>query len=214
MLNKCIEEFCFNYLRSYEGSLVDNIIINLPNIDVNIHQSTSSKTEIKMHGKVSVVGGKVKGKACKVNRDIVIDLNYSGKLVNIDAFCNIYLPSKNFKILSINSDSSICIEERIYAGLLKATTTSGIIRSNATFKKAILKSESGTIEARFFAESDVEVNITSKSGDINVSISNVAKYLINTHSTLGAVRNYFKQSGSTYTAIGDITSSSGNILIN
>ena len=209
-----LEDFCLNYFRSCEGGAVDNIIINLPNVDVNVHQSTSSKIEVNLRGKVSVVGGQVRCKARRVNRNIVVALYTYGKVIDTKIGFDIYLPAKDFKLISILSTSNVLIEERIYAKTLKVRTTSGMIKSDVTFEKAILESVSGPIEARFFAESDVETYISSESGDINLGIRNIGRFLIDTHTTLGSVRNYFRQSRSHYTAFGEVSSNSGNIFIN
>ena len=124
------------------------------------------------------------------------------------------MPAKNFKLISILSAANVLIEKGIYTETLKVRTTSGMIKSDVTFEKAILESASGLIEARFFAESDVETYISSESGDINLGIGNIGRFLINTHATLGSVRNYFRQSSGNHTAFGEVSSNSGNIFVN
>ena len=201
----------FDHFRCYEGGMADNIIINLPNADINVHQEISSKIKINISGAVKLIDDDVRCRAERKNRNVVITLLTKGKIVEASFKVDIYLPIKDFKLLSIISSSNICIGEGVYAKTLRVRTTSGMIKSNLTFENAVLESVDGDIDVSFFAESDVKASIFSESGDINLRLANIRKAHIDTH-TAGAVRNYFRESRG-YNALIDISSISGDIFI-
>lgn len=209
--NEEVKKKGFNEQRVYEGGKVDNIVINLPYSKVNVHQSSSSKTKIKLVGGISL-SGEINFRIYLKDRTLVVFLHTDGEVVSSNLRLQIFLPIKNYKLLSILGTSNIFIEDKVFTKMLRVKTEDGKVETNAVFEKATLKSVSGDIDVSTTAESDIEVNASTTSGNIDVKLNNIREANINTHTISGFTKSVLEKSRG-YTALIKASSISGNIFV-
>lgn len=209
--NEEVKKKGFNEQRVYEGGKVDNIVINLPYSKVNVHQSSSSKTKIKLVGGISY-SGEIIYRVYLKNRNLIVWLHTDGKVVSSNLSLQIFLPIKNYKLLSILGTSNICIEDKVFTKTLRVKTEEGKVETNAVFEKAILKSTNGDINVNITAESDIEIDASTTSGNIDIKLNNIKEGNIDTHTILGSPKYTLRKTGG-YTALIEASSTSGNIFV-
>ena len=208
--NEEVKKKGFNEQRVYEGGKVDNIVINLPYSKVNVHQSFSSKTKIKLVGGISL-SGEINFRIYLKDRTLLVLLHTDGEVVSSNLRLQIFLPIKNYKLLSILGTSNICIEDKVFTKMLRVKTEDGKVETNAVFEKATLKSVSGDIDVSTTAESDIEVNASTTSGNIS-KLNNVREANINKHTISGFTKSVLRKTRG-YTALIEASSTSGNIFV-
>lgn len=203
-----------NYFRNFEVGITNNIVINLPKVDINVHQSVSSKVEATLRGTVSIIGGDEKCRVRREGQNFVVDLYTQGKIIDANLRLDIYLPIKEYDLISIiSTNANVCIDKGIYAKEFRLRTTSGVVKSYMTFKNAILESVDASIDVELFAESNVKASIFTESGDINLRLIHIKKAFIDTFTETGSIRNNLRETRG-YTALMDVSSINGNISIN
>lgn len=149
-----------------------------------------------------------------IKRELKIELkseaNSYGKNLQLD----VIVPHKIFKEISIESITSgdINLSENISTEYLKLKSGSGDLKTSATFDKASINSCHGDVELSIYANKDICMEITTRSGDVSTKLNNIRHVNIATKSVIGEFINHHTEATG-YIANVNISTITGDITI-
>lgn len=191
---------------------VEKITIDSRMADVDVSVSNSEKVEAHFFGEVSV-DGDVKFDVKRILNEIIVTLNFSETSFGGNLKLNVTIPSKEFKQISIKTNSGdVQLRENVATSGLKVKTQSGDIETNSIFRHATLKTMSGDVDIFINAISNVELEVSTMSGDIEAELQNIGHVNLSSSTMSGTTK---KRHNSTvgYTADVDLSTMSGDIKV-
>lgn len=203
----------FSELQKCDGDIVDSVVIDTTSVDVNVHQWTSSNITVKFEGEANVISGDIEFECYIIKRKLYVTTSTKGNITDQDLKLDVWLPPRLFSSLTVKGTSSnVCINKGVYARFVEVQTSSGNIRVGAAFVKSNLKTNEGDVELSFNAQSRIDVKISTISGNISISPSNVRKFNLSAKTKHGKVKNNYHGTYG-YVAMVNASSKDGNIIV-
>lgn len=206
----------FDEKKVEESNGIDKIVIDSSFVDINISSSNSSKIETHFHGS-AILDRDINFDVKVINRELRIKIEYSGNCCNSTLKLDIDVPvEKTFKLISVNTMSGdINLNEKVSTEDFKVRTQSGDLETiYANLKNVSIKTMSGDVELIIKAKKDIDLDINTMSGDVNVQLNNISRVAnISTHSMSGDITNRYIVNAEGYSANIDISTMSGDIKI-
>ncbi len=191
---------------------VEKITIDSSMADVDVSVSNSEKVEAHFFGEASV-DGDVKFDVKRILNEIIITLDFSGTSFGDNLKLNVTIPAKEFKQISIKTNSgNVQLRENVATTGLKVKTQSGDVETNSIFRHATLKTMSGDVDIFINAISNVELDVSTMSGDIEVELQNIGYVNLSSITMSGTTKNRHNSTVG-YTANFYLSTMSGDIKI-
>lgn len=131
--------------------------------------------------------------------------------INCDLSVCIQIPNNNIKSLGVHSkNANINIDSSVNVNKIDIDSKNGSIDVYAAFNTLNAECKNGDINVDSNAKNDVILDLLSKNGDVDVSISNIGVSKVSVDSKNGTSRNVPKLRG-IYTAVGYISSKNGDV---
>lgn len=203
---------------------VRNIIIS-SDINVKISASDTNDVTAHMHGS-GIMGKSPQLSVTRVGNEIRVCVecfkNFSNNSINIVSnsinivtsncklFIDIQIPNKKFDILSVQGkNANIDISRSVNTNKIDIESKNGNADIFAIFNTLSAECKNGNINVDSKAVDDVILNLISKNGNVDVSVSNIGVSKVFVEAKNGTSRNIPKLGG-IYTAYGCISSKNGN----
>lgn len=191
---------------------VEKITIDSSIADVDVSVSNSEKVEAHFFGEASI-DGDIKFDVKRIFNEIIVTLNFSGTSFGDNLKLNVTIPAKEFKQISIKTNSGdVQLRENVATSGLKIKTQSGDVETNSIFRHATLKTMSGDVDIFINAISNVELEVSTMSGDIEAKLQNIGHVNLSSSTMSGTTKNRHNSTVG-YTADVDLSTMSGDIKI-
>lgn len=221
--------------RKRKSEDIDTILINSGAIDVDIVNSDTSMIEALFIGQLNVdnVEGKTKFDFEVKEHQLVISVDFKEKCYFNNLKLIVSIPSKMFEkvcIYSVSADVKICgnistkllrfetatgdleVLEEVRVREFNAVTTAGDIKYRGNFSKANIQATNGDIKLKIDAKNDIDVDITTATGDVSLTLNNIKKLNLLPKTRCGDITNNYSAFGK-YNANVQITTNTGDIKI-
>ena len=124
---------------------------------------------------------------------------------------DVKIPYKKFELLYIISkNGEVDVTSNVNVKKLDIYDKNGDTKVEAILKSLSIECKNGSIKVDTEAKDNVDLNICSKNGDVDVRISNIGKANVDIYTKNGTSKNKHKLDGS-YTATGSISSKNGDV---
>lgn len=203
----------YNERKIEEAGNIEKVTVRSTFAKVNVSVSMSSKVEAHLHGEANLDKELKLVVQTKLN-EIKIVVQYEGNCYGSDLKLDVAIP-KYLKTITIKTVSAgVELSEEVSAQDIKVETTSGKVKSYATFKKANISTISGPVNLNIVANQDISLKTSTISGKISVDFSNVKNINLSASTVSGKVMNCHEADNNGYNAVVDISTISGKVTIN
>lgn len=184
----------FDEKVSIDASNIEKIIID-SDVAVNISASNSSEATVHFYGQAYIAEKDVWFDAHIVEHELRVQLKFIDDCYNSSLKLDITVPYKTFKAIFADIKSGdFSLDQGVSMESLRVSNTSG------------------NVKLKLYATQDIEVGISTMSGNVLAEFNNMNFSYLATRSLSGTIKNYHK-TGNGYMANVDISTTSGSITL-
>lgn len=203
----------YNERKSEEVGNIEKVTINSTFAKVNVTVSSSSKVEAHLYGEANL-DKELKLVVQRELNKIKIVVQYEGNCYGGNLKLDVAIPKYLKTIIIKTVSAGVELSREVSAQDIKVDTTSGKIKSYATFKMANIVTISGDVNLNIVANQDILIETSTTSGKVSVDFSNIKNIKLSAKTVSGKVMNFHKADNNGYNAVVEISTISGKVYIN
>lgn len=191
----------------------DKIIVNSTFVDVNISATDTSDMEVHFYGEAEV-DEQVNLDMQLWKREIIITVRFTSNCYNGKCQLNINIPHKKYKLLNVQTlSANVNVDSNVTVENIEIRTQAGNVKTNANFTNAFFRTKNGKVNMAVKAENDVDIAISTISGDIDVHLDHIKELKIKESNMVEICKNTHRDDPEGYTAHMRFSTIAGDIVI-